>query len=136
MSTSFRIDQDHGALIARGAGTLERGEIAAAVEAHSSHPDYRPEMNILWDLRDARFLIEFEEIKELTEHLSTLRTREAPHRVAFVVGDELTQMLTRMFPRVGPEHVVDYRTFDDLGEALDWLGLPPGYEPWPPGPPG
>ena len=75
-----------------------------------------------------RGLIELEEIKELTEHFSTLRTREAPHRFAFVVGDDITKMLTRMFPRIGPEHVVDYRTFDDLAEALEWLGLPPDYE--------
>ena len=114
MPTSFRIDLDHAAVIARADGSsVGPRELAAAVEAYSSHPDYRPEMNILWDLRDARFLIEIDELKALAEHVSTLRAREAPHRLAYVVGHELTALLTDLFPRLGPEHVVDYRTFEE-----------------------
>ena len=129
MPTSFRIDLDHGVVIVNGDGTLGSADLAAAAEAQSSHPDYRPEMNILCDLRDARFLIEYEEFKAIAEHISTLPIRETPHRVAVVAEHELTRMLTRMYPRIGPEHVVDYRTFEKLGEALEWLGLPPDYEP-------
>ena len=126
---SFRIDLDRATVISRASGTLGAREITAIVESYALHADYRPEMDILWDLRDARFLIELEEVNALAEHFSTLGTRDTPHKGAFVVGDDLTEMVTRMFARVGPEHVVDYRTFEDLTEALEWLGLPPDYEP-------
>ena len=116
-------------VIGRAGGTLGFRDLATFVESYALHADYRPEMDILWDLRDARILIEIEEIKALAAHNSTLGTRDTPHRLAFVVEHETSQMLTRMFPRIGPEHVVDYRTFDDLGGALEWLGLPPDYEP-------
>ena len=67
-------------------------------------------------------------MKALAEHISTLRAREAPHRLAYVVEHEITQLLTRLFPKVGPAHPVEYGTFDNLAEALDWLGLPPDYK--------
>ena len=129
MPTNFRIDLDQGVVIARGDEDLGPQDFATVVEAYSSHPDYRPEMNILWDLRGARVLIEIGEMKALAGHVSTLRAREAPHRLAYVVEHEPTQSLTRLFPKVGPEHPVDYRTFEDLAGALEWLGLPPDYKP-------
>ncbi len=130
MPATFRIDLDHAAVIARAEGSsVGTRELGDAVEAYSSHPDYRPEMNILWDLREARFLIDIDELKGLAERFSTLGTRDVPHRLAFVLEHESTQLLTRLFPKLGPEHVVDYRTFEDLAGALEWLGLPPDYEP-------
>ena len=126
---SFRIDLDRAVVIVRGEGTLGPRDIVDLVEAFASRPDYRPEMNILWDFREARFFIELKEMKALAEHFSTLGTRDVPHRLAFVLEHESSQLLARLFPKLGPEHVVDYRTFDDLAEALEWLGLPPDCEP-------
>ncbi len=130
-STRFRIDVDRGLVIAAGEGIIGTPHLLEAGTAMSNHPNYRPEFDTLWDFRDARFITELDEIVQLTERISQLKIRETEHRVAFIVLHAVTRQLTELFPRVGPDHPVAYKSFFDDAEALRWLEQPEDLVLWP-----
>jgi hypothetical protein len=128
MGTRFRIDLSHRVVIAEGWGILDAREIVASACEQCAHPDFEPDRNILWDLRRARLLVDYADIKPLIADLDQLPTRSVSHRVAWVVSSELTEMLTRLFNRLSEDGPVTYSSFDSLESALAWVGLPKDFE--------
>jgi hypothetical protein len=129
--TWFRIDCEHGVVVARAQGILGMDDVFDGVLGQSLHPDYQPHYDVLWDLADARLLIEVEEIERLSQAISQLPNRAVPHKVAMVAPHDLTRRLTELYPRLGPANPVVYRSFSGVAKALAWLGLPDDFVLWP-----
>jgi hypothetical protein len=122
--TRFRVDSEHCLVVSIGEGVLTAGDMIDAARRQASDDDFRPGMHFLWDLRGARFIVDHLEIEELAEVLSGLPLREKPHKTAIVTLDRGTRSLVSFLPRAGPEHSVEYQTFEVPEDALTWLGLP------------
>ena len=129
MGTRFRIDTDHDVVVAHGSGIVHASEIVECAHDQCDDPQFVASRNILWDLRDARLLVEYDDIKPLIKQLDELPTRSVPHRVAWLVSSDLTRMLTRLFERMSVDSPVEYRSFDSLENVREWLALPGDFEP-------
>jgi len=105
-----------------GDQTLE--SLLAALASMEEHPDFRPELNRLWDLSAATMAslsrADFQRIAELT----TARGVEPPGaRVAVLVAHDVDFGLMRMLDLLTENRRPDeLRTFRDRAEAERWLG--------------
>ena len=119
MAVTFDLDSVKGVVVgvARGPLTLkEIKESAVSIRRQVEGPDIR----ILWDLRDARFDLSVDEVKDFAEFIK----RHSPPgdlRTAFVVSTDREFGLVRMFEVF--REVADTQTavFRDKGRALEWL---------------
>jgi len=105
------------------AGHVTTESLKAALKAIYSQPDYDPEMNSLWDFREARFpSVSHKEIEQFADFVMGHWGKSGKSRTALVVSREFEMGLTKMY-----EVFVESRTtnqvevFTDMDEALKWI---------------
>ena len=78
-------------------------------------------MPTLWDYRDADLSpLSSEDFRQLKTFMSGLREVRGEARVAFVSTNPHFFGMTRMYEVVGEVAHLEYRSFHDLDEAMQW----------------
>ena len=122
MPVDFLIDTKFGVIYIKATGVLNRAEAMDYRARLLRHPDFRPELNLLADLREVtKMALSNAEVKDLTRYT----VLSAQSKRVFVVASDLQFGLIRMFGAyrqiVGDQEVMISRT---MPEALSWLSLP------------
>lgn len=94
-----------------------RRTIARLVE----HPEYAPDCNSLWDLREAEGLSGPEDVWQLVEMILRDELRTGRGVAAFLLKQELFHGIGEPRERTYPVGRERARVFDDLQQAGEWL---------------
>ena len=105
-------------------GTVTAQELRDLAAAMWSDPDYRPRMDILADLLEARVVIPYDEMLGYTQYLSG---NSNIGRQAIVVSGQLEFGLARMYEQLTEQTVgrESFRVFFSLEQAERWLSESP-----------
>ncbi len=122
MPVTTRVCSAENLVVHTATGQLEVADIQAAFDRMLEDPDFRPDMNSLWDLREAAVVSTPDKLQELVTHVALSREkRGSRYRLAIVARDSVLLMLADIFKALAsplPFQVKICRGFD---EAWDWL---------------
>lgn len=122
MPLESSVDHDSGVLIIVGSGELNGADIAAQTRSQVAHPPLPPPYHCLYDLRDATFVGELVELKDLARTISKADWPRG-QRIAQVVGSCHEFGIARLFSTLAEDGPAECRVFEDLDEARRWLGI-------------
>lgn len=123
MGINTAIDTVNGIVIRSVTGELRSDDIKEAWEKLMEHPDYRPDMNIIWDVRECNVSnLSSDNIRDLA-YFYTKKTSDLDRKIkiSIVVPDDLLTGLTRMFQAYAHEAAFDLMAFRDLDQAIEWV---------------
>jgi hypothetical protein len=123
MAVTTKIDPETGIREHTVTGPLDLRALITALKKVYSMPEFRSEMNVIWDLREADLsAFSSEDIRQVREYVGRHWGVEGTSRAALVVTSDLGYGLTRMY-----EILLESRTasevhvFRDYDEALRWV---------------
>jgi hypothetical protein len=120
MGIDTKIDEDAGLRIHTVSGELTFEMLSAMLEATYADPQFRPEHNVLWEVRGAA-LTNFSstEVRNISE-LVQGQWRGA--KAALVVGSDADYGMARMYEmHLASGSSGEVRVFRDLEEAHAWV---------------
>lgn len=125
MAISTTIDLETGIRMHTVTGQPQRNELFDMLRNLYSRPDFDPNRDVLWDMREAD-LTAFS-----TEDIQAIRDLAGRHwgaggasRAALVVSTDVDFGLTRMYEMLmSASSTNEVRVFRDIDEAREWLGL-------------
>jgi hypothetical protein len=123
MAITTKIDKESNLRLHNVTGALTLNELMAKLEEVYSEPDFTPEMNVIWDLREADLaLFTTADIRKVRNYVSKHWGTGKGNRAALVVLRDLDFGLSRMY-----EFFLESRTssevqvFRDYDKALEWI---------------
>ena len=120
MTITVTIDADLAMVFTHATGKLDVGDVHAHRIGLREHPDYRPGMNHLIDLREAKLAPEPAELR----HLVSEDPFDGGGRRALLVADDLLYGMGRMYEMLAEQRRIAFRPFRSLADACAWLGIP------------
>jgi hypothetical protein len=86
-------------------------------------PDYNPDMDVLWDLREADLSsFEADDVDKLSDMVSKFWGTEGKSRAALVVSKDLDYGLSRMYEMLLENRISSIvRIFREIDAALEWI---------------
>jgi hypothetical protein len=104
-------------------GDLSIEDIQQAFAERTKHPDFKPGMSILWDLRegDASRLTSNDIRRIAGTNKARLRKKGVPYKVAFIAPRDIEYGLSRMYEMFADASLAENRVFRTLDEARRWL---------------
>jgi hypothetical protein len=124
MPVTQRIDKEAGVVYRTATGHLEMEELVTVVLGAIDHPDYRPGMKSLTDLRGIDHEVTREDIQRLAELLRGRQTEISGGRGAIVVSSDVSFGMARMLEGLTTQVPYELNVFRDIAEACAWLGIP------------
>ena len=95
----------------------------ATFEGFTRHPDFRPGMNALYDLRKARMTPKPNDLQNLAGFVSSNQeNRGKNYKVAFITGTGIERAAVEIYSNLMRSVPADFRIFDDETGACEWLG--------------
>lgn len=124
MPIGFTIDAGRGRVLVEASGALTFADLAAVQATLQAHPDYRPEFDILSDLRGASTNeLSADELRSLIARSALAPAKGA--RRAIVVSPGFDFGMARMFQGLAEANHQHAAIFTDLDEARRWLDVTP-----------
>lgn len=124
MPFTVQIDSDRRLVKSRWNGIATSELLVAYIEQVWSDTNLR-DFNELIDFRDiAEIQIPSDDIRKYAEYSRKYDNPEVSARSAVVATTDLVYGLSRMFSTMralDPDDKREFRVFDDMGNALDWL---------------
>ena len=123
MPITTTIDVERDLIIRKVTGRFLIDDLEAAYAYSFEHPDYKSSMNALWDLLEADIAgVSSEELTEAVKLVqSVTEKRGGGYKVAFVVPDEVSYGITRMFKALGNNLGFQMSSFRNMDDANIWL---------------
>jgi hypothetical protein len=123
MGINTAIDTVNGIVIRSVTGEIKADDIKEAWERLMEHPDYRPDMNIIWDVREIDATnLSSNNIKDLAYYyIEKTSKRDHKIKISIVVRDDLLTGLTRMFQAYASDSAFDIMVYRDLDQAIEWV---------------
>jgi hypothetical protein len=119
----MQFDHALGAMRVVLAGRLSVEDLEAAFLEMLEHPQFRPGMPIIWDLRTATLVtLSTEHLRRLSGRVSTQRARRGTGKAAIVVGSDVDYGLMRQFEVLSEGVPRQLMVFRELAAAEAWLG--------------
>jgi hypothetical protein len=121
MKSSRVIDAEKGIFYTTVTGELTLEEIADDMAKLAAHPDYRPGMSGVIDLRGVTKFLSEEETARLAE---TIKSNPGPvprHRRALLVRPDFSYGMYRMFEYFAEGGAIEYSVFRDEAQARAWV---------------
>ena len=118
-----RYDKDLDLLVVEISGPLSAKVYDEAIEAVFNSPSFRPNINVIYDLSNARAsLLSTGEIRIVADRAKRLREeRGTSWKAALVVSGMLEYGLARMFEYFNDGTRFEVRAFRSLDEAKEWM---------------
>lgn len=123
MEIITKIDRKANLRTQKVIGTVTVPGVVARLKEIYSSPAFEPEMNVLWDFRDARFeSVSSAEVDELTRFVAGRWATAGKSRAALVVSGDFEFGLSRMYQifleSKTSNHVMVFR---DIQKAVAWV---------------
>lgn len=123
MPITVRIDQEAGIRFTELLGDVTPDEVLSSLREVYTRPDFDPDLNVLWDMRNASVeLFRFEEVKYIADFTRGHWGTSGTSRAALVVSQDVHYGLARMFEELFKSRSSSkVMVFRDREEALRWL---------------
>ena len=117
------IDTSRNIIIRTATGLLTLEEAQQAFVSLLSHPDFKQDMHVIWDMNEAdishltsdQFMTMIEFIQHHTD------SRGDNYKIALIASSDLTYGMSRMFESHGYKLPVSIRVFRELAQAYSWI---------------
>ncbi|MDO9273915.1 MAG: hypothetical protein Q7T92_00010 [Lutibacter sp.] len=105
-------------------GILSLSDIIDSISVSGQHPDWKPTMNIIHDIRDVVLDLEEKEIQELLQYVKEDKKLYGERKVAFITNRPNQVVFTFILTNIKNESLVNMNTFSTLNAAIEWVELP------------
>jgi len=124
MKITTEIDKKAGLRKHKVTGDLTVESLLAELGKIYSGPDFQTDMDVLWDLRDAKFQsVSSAEVQRVSDFVAAHWGTGGKSRAALVVSRDFEFGMTRMYEIfLESRSSVRVRVFRDLDKALKWIG--------------
>jgi ATP phosphoribosyltransferase regulatory subunit HisZ len=117
------IDRDNNLIRRRISGVVSIDEMVASLEDTVRHPEFRPGMNDLTDLREHVHQTSSDDVRKAAQAIKERSHLTGDIKLALVVSRTVSYGLTRMFQMLADESNWEIAIFDTPEEAELWLGI-------------
>ena len=124
MAHRVYLDSEHGFIIVRYWGAVDRAELEQVRLEIEADPAFRPGMNRVWDERDCDIDISHEDLIALAGNWSSTSVNHGKRKLAYLVKQDLSWGFNRVFEAYRHQPDVEYKLFRDFEPAKQWLPLP------------
>jgi hypothetical protein len=124
MAIDVTIDTESHLVSRTVTGAYNLDEMIVSIEATFQHPDHRPGMKELTDLRECVHGATKEDVASLVECVLAHREAATGTRAAVVVSTAVTYGMSRMAQIRLDGFPSEIAVFYDMEEAKRWLGIP------------
>ncbi|MBI5062584.1 MAG: hypothetical protein HZB87_03705 [Desulfatitalea sp.] len=123
MTVQTSIDLAAGIITHKVTGDLLLEDVQQAFAIRTGHPEFRPEMGVLWDLSEANASrMTSNDIRRIAgQNKARLKKTGVPYKVAFLAPRDIEYGLSRMYEMFADASLVENRVFRTLEEARRWL---------------
>ncbi|MFC1829337.1 hypothetical protein ACFL0O_06985 [Thermodesulfobacteriota bacterium] len=123
MEITTNIDKTAGLRTHKVTGVVSKNDLLLKLEEIYSIPDFEPDMNVLWDLRNADLAsFSSDDIHRVRDFVVHKWGTDGTNRAALVVSRDIDFGLSRMY-QVSLESITasKLQVFRDMDKALAWL---------------
>jgi hypothetical protein len=124
MPTSFRIDKDAGVVYRTITGEMTTEQLIEIYTSMLDHPDFRPGMSALTDMRGTRASAYRHDVLRIAEFVREHHEKIGHLRIAVVVSSSASYGMMRELEAELEESPIEIGLFRDLPAADEWLGIP------------
>jgi hypothetical protein len=122
MAIKTHIEPDTGLRRHKVQGKFMLVDIRQTLEAIYSRPDFRPDANVLWDLREATPDLSAEDVRQLADFVAKNWGPEGKSKAAFVVSSDYQFGMSRMYEMLLKSQSRNaLMVFRDIDDAERWL---------------
>jgi hypothetical protein len=122
MPIAIKIDKDSGIVHSMIEGRISADELIEKLQDLIDHPDYRPGLNGIADLRKIDKDMFSEDVFKVAKLMIENRDKIGASKTAVLVSKEVTFGMTRVFQALSEQSSVKTEIFWSMEEALQWLG--------------
>ena len=125
MPVATVIDTDIGLITNTVVGNFSIDDAIAAFETYLYHADFKPDLDVLWDLSGGSATdLSVDDLRKMVELTSAWQQkRGSGYKIAIVVKEESDFNVAQMF-RVFSQHLPrEMMIFQNNADAITWLGL-------------
>jgi hypothetical protein len=121
VTVECRIDAEAGIVHTTVSGEIGASDIIAALEELFRHPDYRPGLIGLADLRSYTWRSEMSDIRRVAQFMIANGKKIGRSRTAIVVSSDYSYGMSRMYEAFAAASPIEVKIFRDMDEAVAWL---------------
>ena len=121
MPVTFRIDKEAGIVYTVIEGPVDTDELLRELDTLIKHPDFRPGLNGITDLRKSEMDTFTEDAQRVADFFIKHREQVGSSRTAIVLAGFVAYGMTRMFQAFADDSSVETQIFQDMDEALEWI---------------
>lgn len=121
MGVTTKVDSELGLVIKTAEGSFTADDVMESRHQMLGDPAYRPEMSILWDMREASpERLTSDSLRALVDRIRS--TANGPWtKAALVVSKDAMFGTSRMFQSMAHDTIYKIMVFREMDEALRWL---------------
>ena len=123
MPITFTVNVAENLIRTVAVGPIELEDIEQYVQQQMTHPDIRPGMHELVDMRAATLDLSYEKMKRLVGRIEPFNDKVGDARCALVSDNDVSFGFARMYEMMAEQTGVETRAFREIGPALEWLGI-------------
>lgn len=125
----FKIDKAVNCIFIRHYGFVDLASILDRGNAILNHEDYQAGLNRITDYTDTETDLNSDDIRFITENISSRLAVSGTYKEAVIVNDLLSFGLVRVFHTLSDVNANEYEIFshefpNNLEKMKNWLGLP------------
>jgi hypothetical protein len=123
MPITFRIDAESGVVYTNVQGLVSADDILEALKSIMGHPEFRPGLNGLADLRNIEGDLFSGDVRKIAELMIEFRKKIGSSKTAVIVSKDVTFGMARTYQVFAEKSSIKTEIFRDKDEALQWLGI-------------
>lgn len=124
MPISHTIDQQTGVIYRTVTGSITTVELIESFTNVLGHPDYRPGMKSLTDLRSIDHFSSIDDVKQIAQFMDEHQDHIMGGKAAVVVSRDVSFGMVRMLELLSSKLPIEIRVFRKLKAAYNWLDIP------------
>ena len=116
------VDKKTSVMIHTVTGKMTFEEIKSSYEAVLTHPDFKDNLNSIWDLRDADVSkFDSQDVIKIARFFETQTKNRTKYKAAIIVSRDLEYGLSRKYQVAAADLPAKIGIFIDLEEAKKWV---------------
>jgi hypothetical protein len=123
MPITFTVSAAENLIRTVAEGEIGLEDIVSYVQAQMEHPEIRPGMHELVDMRRARLNLSYEKMQKLVGSIEPFNEKLGEARCALVTDEDISFGFARMYEMMAEQTGVETRAFREMKPALEWLGI-------------
>ena len=122
MTVNIVVDKKASVAIHTVTGEITFQEIKSSYESVRSHPDFKENMNSIWDIRNAdASKFDSQEVIRIARYFEAQTKTRTKYKVAVIVSRDLEYALSRKYQVAAADLPAKIEIFINLEEAKKWV---------------